>query len=196
MPWRIAKQGSQFCVVKDPSGEKVKCHGSKPEALAHLRALYANVPDARPKAAAGELDLVVDQFRAQHPFGRALVRLEPAGKTFTVAVAESLEARLCGMTGRRWQDGDFEAMLFAYEEPTDIGFHMNGVVEQLYIAWFDEQGSCIDHMGMFTSDPYTYKAQRPFKWALEMPAVDGGSAGGNPWAWLTGQTLHIEEAPA
>lgn len=136
---------------------------------------------------------VDETFRAQHPFGRAKVRLEPAGRTFEVAVASTLEARLCGMTGRRWEEGDFEAMLFAYDEPCQVGFHMNGVVEQLYIAWFDEQGAIVDHMGMFTSDPYTYKAARPFKWALEMPAVAGDGAGGTPWAWLDGQTLVIDK---
>lgn len=148
------------------------------------------------------MGLVGDQFRSQHPFGRAKVRLEPAGRSFTVAVAATLEERLCGMTGRRWEDGDFEAMLFAYDEPTRVGFHMNGVVEQLYIAWFDEDGRVLDHMGMFTADPYTYLPERPFKWALEMPAAAGAgsnSAPGTaaftstPWAWLDGQTLHVDK---
>lgn len=42
MPYKL--RGN--CVVKADSGSVVKCHPSKEKALAHLRALMANVPDA------------------------------------------------------------------------------------------------------------------------------------------------------
>lgn len=139
-----------------------------------------------------QMDRVVAAFDDAHAFGRAKVTLQPSGRTFNVAVAETVEQKVRGMIGRRWQDDDFEALLFAYDKPTTVGFHMNGVLEQLYIAWFDEDGHIVDHVGMFTSDPYTYKAARPFKWVLEMPARDARE---ESWAsWLDGQTITIEPA--
>lgn len=47
MPYRLAKQGDEYCVVHD-DGSAVPggCHRSRQDALDHLRALYANVPDA------------------------------------------------------------------------------------------------------------------------------------------------------
>lgn len=49
MPWEIKKQGERYCVVKKGSGETVKCHPMRADAVKHLRALYANVPEARGK---------------------------------------------------------------------------------------------------------------------------------------------------
>jgi hypothetical protein len=46
MPWKIVKQGKRHCVVK-ADGKTVKCHDSEAQAQAHMKALYANVPDAR-----------------------------------------------------------------------------------------------------------------------------------------------------
>lgn len=47
MPWLVAKDGSHYCVYKknqDGSrGAKVKCWGTRDEAVDHMRALYANV---------------------------------------------------------------------------------------------------------------------------------------------------------
>ena len=47
MPWKIVRQGKMQCVVKKEGGETVKCHPTRAKALAHMRALYANVPEAR-----------------------------------------------------------------------------------------------------------------------------------------------------
>lgn len=44
MPYSINKHN---CVVKSDTGAVVKCHGTHAEAVAHLKALYANVPDAK-----------------------------------------------------------------------------------------------------------------------------------------------------
>jgi hypothetical protein len=41
-PWHIEKRGDKYCVILDASGETVKCHPTRAEALAHMRALYAN----------------------------------------------------------------------------------------------------------------------------------------------------------
>ena len=51
MPWKIQKNGDQYCVHKENAdgtvGERVKCHDSEDKAKAHMRALYANVEDAK-----------------------------------------------------------------------------------------------------------------------------------------------------
>lgn len=46
-PWHIAKQGGKYCVIKDSDGTTEKCHDTREEAVAHMRALYANEPKAQ-----------------------------------------------------------------------------------------------------------------------------------------------------
>ena len=48
MPYRIQKRGRKYLVVND-QGEVKGEHPTKEKALRQLRALYANVPDARRK---------------------------------------------------------------------------------------------------------------------------------------------------
>jgi len=53
MPYKVATdvEGcSGFAVIKPDTGEMVACHTSKADAARHVRALYANVPDAIKKA--------------------------------------------------------------------------------------------------------------------------------------------------
>lgn len=50
MPWRIAKRGNQYCVVKETTNETLKCYSDRSQARAYLRALYANEPAMRPSA--------------------------------------------------------------------------------------------------------------------------------------------------
>jgi Escherichia/Staphylococcus phage prohead protease len=50
MPWFIEERDGRYCVVKgdrDDPGETEACHDTREKALAHQRALYANVPEAR-----------------------------------------------------------------------------------------------------------------------------------------------------
>jgi uncharacterized membrane protein (UPF0127 family) len=192
MPWSIKKKDGKFCVVEDNTGDTVKCHPTREDALKHQRALYVNVPEARPKAADWEAAMahLVDEFETQHPFRMVSCRLEPAGKTYTAAVADTDETRARGMIGQTFDQ--FDAMLFAYDTDVRHAFHMDGVTEQLYIAFFDADGKIVDHLGMFRRDPYHYRPERSFRYALELPAVDGDQSG-SPWSWLEGQTLHIEE---
>lgn len=42
MPWHISDDGKGNCVIKDDTGETVKCHDTHEEAVAHMRALYAS----------------------------------------------------------------------------------------------------------------------------------------------------------
>jgi hypothetical protein len=44
VPWHVEKDGDRFCVVKDDDGSKAGCHGTRDEANAQLRALYASEP--------------------------------------------------------------------------------------------------------------------------------------------------------
>jgi hypothetical protein len=53
MPYKVASdvEGcSGFAVIKPDTGEVVACHATKSDAVKHVRALYANVPDAVKKA--------------------------------------------------------------------------------------------------------------------------------------------------
>jgi hypothetical protein len=53
MPYKVASdvEGcSGFAVIKPDTGEMVACHATKQDAAKHVRALYANVPDAIQKA--------------------------------------------------------------------------------------------------------------------------------------------------
>lgn len=42
MPWRIRKKGNKFLVVSEASGRVLGAHKTRAEALAQLRAVYAN----------------------------------------------------------------------------------------------------------------------------------------------------------
>lgn len=42
VPWKVVKQGTQHCVVKESDGKVVACHPTRAKALAQLRALYAS----------------------------------------------------------------------------------------------------------------------------------------------------------
>lgn len=42
MPWRVEKQGEKYCVVKIADGSTVHCHDTHDQAMAQVRALYAN----------------------------------------------------------------------------------------------------------------------------------------------------------
>jgi F like protein len=45
MPWKVVARDDEFCVVKSDTGETVKCHPTEEQALAHQKALYANVDE-------------------------------------------------------------------------------------------------------------------------------------------------------
>ncbi len=45
-PWHIAEQDGEFCVIVDEDDSVVKCYSTEAEAVAHMRALYANVEEA------------------------------------------------------------------------------------------------------------------------------------------------------
>ena len=54
MPYKKEKRGSQWCVIKDGSGESMGCHDSEGKADRQLAALYANEPEAQVEALMNE----------------------------------------------------------------------------------------------------------------------------------------------
>jgi hypothetical protein len=49
MPYEIRKRGSKYLVVNAETGDVKGTHDTKTKAVAQLRALYANVKDAKRK---------------------------------------------------------------------------------------------------------------------------------------------------
>jgi HK97 family phage prohead protease len=47
MPWRIEKREGKFCVIKETDGSTEKCHPTRKEAEAHMKALYASETSTR-----------------------------------------------------------------------------------------------------------------------------------------------------
>jgi len=47
MPFSVRASGDYYLVVNSETGKVMGRHKSKPKAMAQLRALYANVPEAR-----------------------------------------------------------------------------------------------------------------------------------------------------
>lgn len=49
MPYAVRKRGNKWVVVNKETGKVKGTHDSRESAMRQLRALYANVPDARRK---------------------------------------------------------------------------------------------------------------------------------------------------
>lgn len=47
MPWKVVREGEKYKVVATNTGRVMGIHDARSKAEAQLRALYANVPDAR-----------------------------------------------------------------------------------------------------------------------------------------------------
>lgn len=56
MPWHVEQRGNQFAVVANDGGKVMGTHATKPQAVAQLKALYANVPEASEGEAGGAAD--------------------------------------------------------------------------------------------------------------------------------------------
>ena len=76
MPYKVATdvEGcSAYAVIKPSTGEMVACHTTKAKAAAHVRALYANVPDAVQKATAEKLLSLYEKLNQEELNSAALV---------------------------------------------------------------------------------------------------------------------------
>lgn len=134
-----------------------------------------------------EMEYLIAAYEEVNPFGFGAVTITDSTgveRLLNVEIADRDETRARGMIGRTF-DG-FQGLLFAYDEPVQHAFHMNGVIVQVHIAWFDAAGACVDHIGMFTSDPWHYKPCAAYTWAIELPVTEGAN-----FDWLTGSTLKV-----
>lgn len=168
MPWHIQKNGDRFCVMTGSTkgqGTEVKCHPTQDAATAHLRALYANVPDAEWK---DEMDALEAAFDAEHPFGEAIIEL--AGEKLAVWVASTLGQKTRGMVARSFPE-DVKGLLFEYPTDTIERFHMRGVPQPLALGFFDSEGKLVDRLMMKADDPWQYQPSAPFRHAIELPAA-------------------------
>lgn len=68
MPYEISTEAADcagFAVIKPETGEEVSCHSSMADAVRHIRALYANVPDAITKS--DNLQKLHNDLHIKHP---------------------------------------------------------------------------------------------------------------------------------
>jgi len=49
MPWAIRKRGNKWVVINSETGDVKGTHPNRQQAVQQMRALYANVPESRPK---------------------------------------------------------------------------------------------------------------------------------------------------
>lgn len=84
LPWKVVKGHSScnggFAVVKKDSGAVVACHSSEDEAKDHVKALYANVPDARKSTEPAQLGYWVDLSSLSFDDESTWVHAMPLGK--------------------------------------------------------------------------------------------------------------------
>lgn len=134
-----------------------------------------------------EMNYLMARFEEENPFERATITITDStgvGRTLDVEVADRDETRARGMVGRAAFEAD--GMLFSYDEEVRHAFHMSGVNVQVHIAWFNAAGECIDHVGMFTKDPWHYQPNANYRWAVELPVTDGAD-----FSWLDRSTLTL-----
>lgn len=98
-------------------------------------------------------------------------RINVGGNDLFVYVADSAEAAAQGLMGVT--ELDVDGMLFAYSAPRHTAFWMKNTPIPLTIYWFDADGFLIGSQDM---EPClnqrfcpTYRAPRPFQYALEIP---------------------------
>jgi len=76
MPYKVSDNAEGcdgYAVIKPESGEVVACHQSKAKAARHVRALYANVPDAVKSASAEQLLALVEKLNNEELSSASLV---------------------------------------------------------------------------------------------------------------------------
>lgn len=201
MPWHIAPKGGRFCVVKDDTGEEVKCHPTKEAATAHMRALYANEPKARTGAEQYFADrrkdpayewqyqmaLLTNSFAEVHPVKVETIVL--GNSELTAAIARTPEEKANGMLDRSFTE--FEAMVFVYDEDVQHAFHGHGMTELLGVCFYAadgtlQQAACLEpDTKLVPKDPYRYAVEFPWD-KIKDRLTESGTPG---WASLDGLRL-------
>ncbi|MEE8498142.1 MAG: DUF192 domain-containing protein [Acidimicrobiia bacterium] len=107
------------------------------------------------------------------------IEIVVGGETWHVAVADTPVLRAQGLMGVT--ELEVDGMLFVFEEPVQVAFHMQDTLIPLDIAFFSEDGSLIDQLTMTPCEAVpcqTYPAAAPIKYALETTV--GGFEGLGP----------------
>jgi hypothetical protein len=116
MPWKIQKRGGMFCVIKESDNSIEKCHSSRADALAHMRALYAsegkNMDNDAMIYFGGEVKALNDSGLV----GGYLVRFQPVGSKQKDLSGEFFTAK----TYLGPKDGDGAESLFDHGYPIPI----------------------------------------------------------------------------
>lgn len=149
MPYHMQRNGDQWCVHKGDTGDdqgKVPggCHPTREKALAHMRALYANVPDARTKA----------------------IRLDDQERT--VLHADTAAARVRGL-GDLEQLTTADGMLFSYEDDVLYPFTASQMKFPVMMAFYDKNGTLLEHYHVEPGVPAVFPKQK-YRYVVEMPA--------------------------
>ena len=100
--------------------------------------------------------------------GFARVGISIAGEPWTVAVADTPVLRAQGLMGVT--DLQVDGMLFVFENPVQVSFHMQDTLIPLDIAFFDETGVLVDQFTMTPCSEVpcpTYPAAGPVVYAIE-----------------------------
>jgi len=124
------------------------------------------------------------------PFGRVGFRVndDPTVRCALLAGTESAQEE--GMQGKDSLFG-YDAMVFAFAQPTTVQFINHYVPIDLSIGWYNAHGVLVDHTTMQAcpqgKDCPTYAAKDPFSYAVETP-VGGLAALGLAHA---GSVLHV-----
>jgi uncharacterized membrane protein (UPF0127 family) len=124
------------------------------------------------------------------PFGRVGFRVGDDVAVRCALLAATDSARQEGMQGKSSLMG-YDAMVFAFAEPTTVQFVNHYVPIDLSIGWYDRDGVLVDHTTMEAcpsgQNCPTYASKDPFSYAVETP-VGGLAALG---LTHTGAVLHV-----
>lgn len=124
------------------------------------------------------------------PFGRVGFRVDDNPALHCALLAATADSQQEGMQRKRGLMG-YDAMVFAFNQPTTVQFINHFVPIDLSIGWYDDRGVLVDHTTMQAcpsgENCPTYAAKDPFSYAVETPVGGLGGLG------LThaGAVLHV-----
>ncbi|MEX0748845.1 MAG: DUF192 domain-containing protein [Candidatus Saccharimonadales bacterium] len=97
------------------------------------------------------------------------VRVDFDAVSVAVDVADTPELRQQGLSGSEALDED-EGMLFVFNEPNKVSFHMLDMNFALDIIWLDEELKVVDIAAGITPETYpeSFKPITPAKYVLEV----------------------------
>jgi len=113
-----------------------------------------------------------DAAPAKQPFrGLTTTSVAVGGRTMRVVVADAVDERTKGLRRRR-DIGEYDGMLFVFDESTETTFTMSTVPVALDIGFYDSSGRVVDRLRMepcarSESRCPVYRASGSFVYALE-----------------------------